>query len=411
MTVQLEHGSGRRFSVVWVAVALFATLCCTGVLAGTKPTPTAQITSNPQFFVNTTTVVRGAPTDTQVSPTGVGWSYQLDDPTGSITVTTLGAAPPAVGRMWYVEGVVTIDPTTSLVYLAETRRWQANWFAENWWIVALGGFFLIVIIVCIILLLIPAGHGTAEPQPVGVPMPQPPERHTRAFGQPVGQLEVLRGPETGAVFPLFAASANVIGSDQSCTVLGGTADQGISSQHAEIRASVDGTFALTDLRSTNGTFVNGRVIQQANLREGDIIEVGSTQLRVRITGRFQGSAPRPGDQPTVAVGPQPSAAETVIYLGADLEVVEGAGVGQRHPITNTRFTIGRREDRNLVLTDQTVSRCHAIIEATENGFELVNESSNGTQLNGSTVSRSPLSDGDRIRLGAIVLQFHRASNE
>jgi pSer/pThr/pTyr-binding forkhead associated (FHA) protein len=49
---------------------------------------------------------------------------------------------------------------------------------------------------------------------------------------------------------------------------------------AQIR-TIGGTSTLTDLGSTNGTKVNGRDVQSAELADGDRITVGATQIEYR----------------------------------------------------------------------------------------------------------------------------------
>src|SRR6516165_1774235 len=54
----------------------------------------------------------------------------------------------------------------------------------------------------------------------------------------------------------------------------------VSKHHARLLLR-DGRFIVTDLRSTNGTYVNGRKISQATIvREGDKIYIGDFVLRV-----------------------------------------------------------------------------------------------------------------------------------
>src|SRR5258708_21018240 len=62
----------------------------------------------------------------------------------------------------------------------------------------------------------------------------------------------------------------------------------VSKHHARLLYR-DGRFIVTDLKSTNGTYVNGRKISQATIvREGDKIYIGDFVLRLE-TG--QGEAP------------------------------------------------------------------------------------------------------------------------
>ena len=55
-------------------------------------------------------------------------------------------------------------------------------------------------------------------------------------------------------------------------------DINASRTHAELICELDGTWVLSDLDSTNGTFVNGREILDQPLREGDRITIGTTTL-------------------------------------------------------------------------------------------------------------------------------------
>jgi len=57
-------------------------------------------------------------------------------------------------------------------------------------------------------------------------------------------------------------------------------DKGASRRHAQIKLK-DGTATLTDLGSTNGTRLNGQVVQSRALEDGDRITIGSTVLEFR----------------------------------------------------------------------------------------------------------------------------------
>jgi pilus assembly protein CpaF len=65
----------------------------------------------------------------------------------------------------------------------------------------------------------------------------------------------------------------------------------VSKHHARLLFR-DGRFIVTDLKSTNGTYVNGRKIAQATIvREGDKIYIGDFVLRLETNGA--GAAPQP----------------------------------------------------------------------------------------------------------------------
>jgi ABC transport system ATP-binding/permease protein len=57
-------------------------------------------------------------------------------------------------------------------------------------------------------------------------------------------------------------------------------DLGVSKQHAELRTSATGRFQIIDLGSHNGTFVNGTRVNQAELKDGDIIAIGHATFRL-----------------------------------------------------------------------------------------------------------------------------------
>jgi len=68
--------------------------------------------------------------------------------------------------------------------------------------------------------------------------------------------------------------------------------------------------------------------------------------------------------------------------------------------------IGRGDDANLVLANISVSRHHAQITVSEEKASIKDlESANGTRVNGETVKKAELSNGDEIMLGKYSLVF------
>ena len=57
-------------------------------------------------------------------------------------------------------------------------------------------------------------------------------------------------------------------------------DDSVSRRHAEIAVRA-GQCRVRDLGSCNGTLVNGKPVEQARLRRGDVITLGETEIRVR----------------------------------------------------------------------------------------------------------------------------------
>ena len=70
------------------------------------------------------------------------------------------------------------------------------------------------------------------------------------------------------------------------------------------------------------------------------------------------------------------------------------------------WTIGRSPGCSLTLGDETVSRWHAELRRTPDGWEVHDLGSlNGTRVNGWRVTRAPLAPGDELRLGDVVVQL------
>jgi hypothetical protein len=57
-------------------------------------------------------------------------------------------------------------------------------------------------------------------------------------------------------------------------------DTGVSRAHAEVRLD-GGEARVVDLQSTNGTLVNGRRVAEAELQDGDRLDIGATSLIFR----------------------------------------------------------------------------------------------------------------------------------
>jgi len=93
-------------------------------------------------------------------------------------------------------------------------------------------------------------------------------------------LVIVRGGPPGARFDLREDA--IIGRVDAGILLD---DDEVSRYHAIVRVGDDGA-DITDLGSTNGTFVDGRRLTgRAPLVDGSVIRVGQTELRVVTAGR------------------------------------------------------------------------------------------------------------------------------
>jgi pSer/pThr/pTyr-binding forkhead associated (FHA) protein len=104
------------------------------------------------------------------------------------------------------------------------------------------------------------------------------------FPVETGVLIVKRGPIAGSRFVL----------DQPCTTAGRHPksdifldDITVSRRHAELLRRPDGRYVVRDVGSLNGTYVNRERVDEAELEDGDELQVGMFKLVF-----FHGTKPR-----------------------------------------------------------------------------------------------------------------------
>ena len=93
--------------------------------------------------------------------------------------------------------------------------------------------------------------------------------------------------------------------------------------------------------------------------------------------------------------------------GPALIVRSGGGrAGETFVLENDRVTVGRSPECEIFLDDVTVSRKHAVIVRSGDGFGIQDEGSlNGTFVNKKRVETAELEDGDELQIGKYRLTF------
>ncbi len=148
----------------------------------------------------------------------------------------------------------------------------------------------------------------------------------------------------------------------------------VSAVHAQFSFQ-DGKVLLTD-RSTNGTFVNGRRVETAELHDGDYITFG----------RYAGKS-------------------LIFKAGLESELKI-----EKVDLSKDRISIGRDRSNDVVIDHPVVSKQHAEIVRQDGKVYIVDlGSTNGTFVNGLKVRRHPLQELDRIVIGPSELHFTGAS--
>ena len=86
------------------------------------------------------------------------------------------------------------------------------------------------------------------------------------------------------------------------------------------------------------------------------------------------------------------------------------GNQQEYLLPQSEIVLGRAATSDIVLADARVSRSHARIEYSDDGYVLIDAGSgNGTLVNGAPVKRAHLAPGDLIRLGDSTLRYEVAA--
>lgn len=91
------------------------------------------------------------------------------------------------------------------------------------------------------------------------------------------QLVVVKGPQMGDYF-VVDPETTTIGRNPAASIF--LNDQTVSREHAEVIVSGD-LVMIRDKGSLNGTYVNGLIVDDAELRDGDIVQIGTFQLALR----------------------------------------------------------------------------------------------------------------------------------
>ena len=177
------------------------------------------------------------------------------------------------------------------------------------------------------------------------------------------------------------ADGSVLGRDDAAAVP--IPLDGVSREHARIKWDGKGWW-LEDLKSTNGTFVNGEKVLREKLQHLDVISLGRKADVVFLLRSMDAQAP----------ATRPGVVRAALVDAEDGTVYEIA-VGE--------FTLGRSSACNLVANENAVSKVHARIERAADQVVLEDlSSSNGTFVNGARVRTAVLRDTDTLELANVA---------
>ncbi len=253
-------------------------------------------------------------------------------------------------------------------------------------------------------------------------------------------LKVLTGRKEGREY-IVDKDEFYIGRDELCD-LGLFGDRTVLPKHA-LLIRRNGAYEIRDLGG--GVILNGQTVSSAILRDGDRLQIGGYTLLFQMKEKVQRrdvavplpQPPTPADicpycgqrkdpltgacactpLPTPPAEAQPSPPQRAPVAPSKpaipsatrmprLVVIKGPLEGEVFPLTKEEFTIGRTDDRDLVILDRAVSRKHCKIVLEEDGYYIVDEgSTNGTFVGGMRIAREKLKSGDIIQIGESRIRF------
>ncbi|MEY4760546.1 MAG: hypothetical protein RLZZ200_402 [Pseudomonadota bacterium] len=196
----------------------------------------------------------------------------------------------------------------------------------------------------------------------------------------------------------------------------------VSGHHSLIINILNDSF-LEDLNSTNGTYVNGKLIKKHSLQDSDVITVGHHQLRYAEEsdvheGEFQTTMVLSPDQRRLAEAFRETTREAPRQVtvnpvattpslprpppAAKLQVLSGAFAGREMDLTKTLTTVGRPGIQVAAISRRSDGYYVVLVEsASPADFPLVNGTSIGPQA-------KRLQNNDVIQVAGVKMGFFTA---
>ncbi|MCA9038961.1 MAG: FHA domain-containing protein [Planctomycetaceae bacterium] len=199
----------------------------------------------------------------------------------------------------------------------------------------------------------------------------------------------------------------------------------VAPAHAVITRERD-QFRLRDLRTINGTAVNGEKTELTTLNDGDTIRIGGIPLRFE-TNLYQSSLSEQADtQLLMALHHEPSAATNISHdytvdeadrlrrgsAFARLKFTHSSGsVGYKDILRNSTL-IGSAPGSNIQLVAEDIAPAHALFTLESDQLVLRDlRTKVGTRLNGRRIEVHELKNNDRIEIGNFLFTLETNLSE
>ncbi len=211
---------------------------------------------------------------------------------------------------------------------------------------------------------------------------------------------------------IFNLSQDLItlGRTSSCDIE--LSDKSISRKHAEILQEGDDYF-LIDLKSGNGTLLNGkkiRAIEKHLLRAHDVIKIENYEIHFTPLEENTDFFPEEDtDTDIIEVKMIKKVLKALNKESApSLEILHGKFEGKKIIFTEnlSEILIGRDPECQFSIDDPVISRNHAKLSRKWGGIVLTDlDSRNSCYVNNEKIEEKVLRDGDKIMLGTLKLLY------
>ncbi|HET9845027.1 MAG TPA: FHA domain-containing protein [Nitrospira sp.] len=183
-------------------------------------------------------------------------------------------------------------------------------------------------------------------------------------------------------------------------------DHTVSSHHARI-TRVQSVYFLEDLKSTNGTTVNGQAVERAQLHDADVIAIGQHRIIFQDSGTVtaRASSTSTGFDETMAI---PSKSEGGPSVTARILVTAGKTDHLEYQLSKPFNLIGSQDGAAIRLTGWFAPKTAALISVRAGGFTASPSQPNKPLLvNGKPVTvQQQLKDGDLIEVAGVSMTFY-----
>jgi len=196
----------------------------------------------------------------------------------------------------------------------------------------------------------------------------------------------------------------------------------VSGHHARIFKMED-WFLVEDLNSLNGTFVNGKMIQESPLKNGDEILIGKHVLKF-ISSDVSGSKEpeavlKKGQVSETMVIDSKVQQEMLAQISKDrsisssgeimgrVTILEGSTGQKDYDLTERMTSIGKESSAKIRLKGFFAPKFAAFVNRSKEGYFISPASGKELRVNGAVVSgKYRLQDGDIIQVAGIKMNFN-----